>query len=62
MLFIKLTLVAFVVHFSVINGCNLVPNRYHTSAKKSVGDNGFRIVIGGNHTKYTPGDVYTGFF
>lgn len=38
--------------------CNPIPTT--TSKSKTSGDNGFRIEISGNPTKYVPGETYTG--
>jgi tRNA A37 threonylcarbamoyladenosine synthetase subunit TsaC/SUA5/YrdC len=40
--------------------CNREPPREVTAALKTVGDNGYKIILGGETDSYTPGTVYTG--
>jgi len=40
--------------------CNREPPREVTAALKTPGDNGYKIILGGETDSYTPGTVYTG--
>jgi hypothetical protein len=42
--------------------CHREPPSDVTAALKTPGDNGFRIVIGGDPDRYAPGTVYTGAY
>lgn len=59
-LLVLLLLLASSAQLTNAKRCHREPHSDVTAAIKSPGDNGFRIVVGGDPERYVPGTVYTG--
>ncbi|XP_059485786.1 spondin-1-like [Neocloeon triangulifer] len=56
---ISLLLLFLAVGSCLAKKCNREPPREVTAALKTAGDNGYKIILGGETDSYTPGTVYT---